>query len=222
VTVSPKSGWCDLTTEGTQVDYLEFKRTLETLGIADRDFIRGPSQQLINADSVSGGGGLEFVASAIHDIKPKDQLEAMLGAQMAVVHMAAMKFIAQLGVAPEMAYDYVERSVTKLMQTFSTQMLTLKRYRIGGEQKVTVQHVSVGDGGRAIVGPVTQNAIERPADAPALANDRGSAERLDDNEEARAWRDYEARHPEIEQARELGEAAAHDRARNDAFRKLRR
>jgi hypothetical protein len=156
VTVSPKSGWCDLTTEGTQVDYLEFKRTLETLGIADRDFIRGPSQQLINADSVSGGGGLEFVASAIHDIKPKDQLEAMLGAQMAVVHMAAMKFIAQLGVAPEMAYDYVERSVTKLMQTFSTQMLTLKRYRIGGEQKVTVQHVSVGDGGRAIVGPVTQ------------------------------------------------------------------
>jgi hypothetical protein len=30
-----------------------------------------------------------------------------------------------------------------------------KRYRTGGEQKVTVQHVSVNEGGPAIVGNVT-------------------------------------------------------------------
>jgi hypothetical protein len=29
-------------------------------------------------------------------------------------------------------------------------MEALKRYRTGGEQKVTVQHVSVNDGGQAI------------------------------------------------------------------------
>jgi hypothetical protein len=34
-------------------------------------------------------------------------------------------------------------------------METLKRYRTGGEQKVTVQHVNVNDGGQAIVGNVT-------------------------------------------------------------------
>jgi hypothetical protein len=34
-------------------------------------------------------------------------------------------------------------------------METLKRYRTGGEQKVTVQHVTVNDGGQAIVGTVT-------------------------------------------------------------------
>ena len=35
-------------------------------------------------------------------------------------------------------------------------MEALKRCRSGGEQKVTVQHVSVNEGGQAIVGPVSQ------------------------------------------------------------------
>jgi hypothetical protein len=33
--------------------------------------------------------------------------------------------------------------------------LTLKKYRTGGEQKVTVQHVSVNDNAQAIVGNVS-------------------------------------------------------------------
>ena len=39
-------------------------------------------------------------------------------------------------------------------------MEALKRYRTGGEQKVTVQHVSLSEGGQAIVGNVTQAACE--------------------------------------------------------------
>ena len=35
------------------------------------------------------------------------------------------------------------------------QVEALKRYRTGGEQKVTVQHVTVNDGGQAIVGSVS-------------------------------------------------------------------
>lgn len=38
-------------------------------------------------------------------------------------------------------------------------MEALKRYRSGGEQKVTVQHVNVAEGGQAIVGNV--NAAPR-------------------------------------------------------------
>ena len=34
-------------------------------------------------------------------------------------------------------------------------MEALKRYRTTGEQKVTVQHVTVNDGGQAVVGTVT-------------------------------------------------------------------
>ncbi len=34
------------------------------------------------------------------------------------------------------------------------EMDTLKRYRTGGQQKVTVEHVTVNEGGQAIVGNV--------------------------------------------------------------------
>ena len=40
------------------------------------------------------------------------------------------------------------------------QMETLKRYRSDGEQKVTVQHVSVNEGGQAIVANMTQDMRE--------------------------------------------------------------
>ena len=54
-------------------------------------------------------------------------------------------------------------------------MDALKRYRSSGEQSVTVQNVSVRDGGQAIVGNVTQQAREIAPDKvspPALADAR--------------------------------------------------
>jgi hypothetical protein len=41
-------------------------------------------------------------------------------------------------------------------QTLEAEMEAFKRYRTGGEQKVTVKHVTVNEGGKAIVGNVTQ------------------------------------------------------------------
>jgi hypothetical protein len=60
------------------------------------------------------------------------------------------------------------------------QMEALKRYRTGGEQKVTVQHVSVSEGGQAIVGNVTPpaggTASEKPmTTTPALTDSRQQA-----------------------------------------------
>ena len=40
------------------------------------------------------------------------------------------------------------------METFAAQMSALKEYRSKGEQKMTVQHVHVAEGGQAIVGNV--------------------------------------------------------------------
>jgi hypothetical protein len=50
--------------------------------------------------------------------------------------------------------DAAERALNKLARTYATQMEALKRYRTGGQQKVTVEHVTVNAGGRAIVGAV--------------------------------------------------------------------
>jgi hypothetical protein len=100
-------------------------------------------------------------------IKPRDQIEAMLAAQMAAVHVATMTFARRLAHVENIPQqDSAERAFNKLARTFTTQMEALKRYRTGGEQKITVQHVSVGEGGQAIVGNVTQRA---PEPHPAVA-----------------------------------------------------
>jgi hypothetical protein len=74
---------------------------------------------------------------------------------MAAVHMAAMRMALQLAAAEMIPHqDAAERVFPKLARTFAAQMDTLKRYRSKGEQKVTVQHVTVNDGGQAVVGEV--------------------------------------------------------------------
>jgi len=109
-----------------------------------------------------------FLLSIIKGVNPNDQLEAMLAAQMAVVHDATMQFARRLPhVETIQQQDSAERALNKLARTFAMQMEALKRYRTGGEQKVTVQHVSVNEGGQAIVGNVTQGAGATTPQKPA-------------------------------------------------------
>jgi hypothetical protein len=141
---------------------------MEALGTTDLNFYNGFVGQLLGASSQGGAANEEranFMLSVIKGIKPRDQVEAMLAAQMAAVHAATMKLFPQLTMADFIQQrDSAERTLNKLMRTFVTQMEALKRYRTGGEQKVTVQHVTVGEGGQAIVGNITQ---ERGEGAPA-------------------------------------------------------
>ena len=141
---------------------------MEALGLTDVEFAYGLFGQLASAGSSRDGAdsqGLDFLLSVVKGVEPRDQLEAMLAAQMAAVHMASMTFarrLAQVENLPQQ--DSAERAFNKLTRTFTTQMEALKRYRTGGEQKVTVQHVSVNEGGQAIVGNVTQASKEKPSD----------------------------------------------------------
>lgn len=152
---------------------------MEALGTASYDFVTGLLTQLANA-GLQGGqideNGLNFMLSVIKDIKPRDQLEAMLAAQMAAIHMTTMTFVRRLAHVENIPQqDSAGNALNKLTRTYATQMETLKRYRTGGEQKVTVQHVSVSEGGQAIVGNVTQTPHENApgqttATLPALTD----------------------------------------------------
>jgi hypothetical protein len=151
------------------------------IGATDECFYDGLITQLAQASSAGGKldeRGLNFMLSVIRDIKPRDQLETMLAAQMAAVHMAAMKLAAQLANArTTLEQEAMERAASKMLRTFTTQMEALKRYRISGEQKVTVQHVSVGEGGQAIVGNVSQaprDAAPAKAGGPLALTDASS------------------------------------------------
>jgi hypothetical protein len=134
---------------------------MNSCGTVDVNFLNPLLTQLANA---TGKGmqetNLNFALSVIADIKPKDQMEAMLAAQMACVHIASMTFarrLAHCDTVPQQ--DSVEKAYNKLLRTFTTQMEALRKYRTGGEQKVTVHHVQVNEGGQAIVGNVNSGGV---------------------------------------------------------------
>ena len=47
------------------------------------------------------------------------------------------------------------------MQVFQEGMLTLKKSRTGGEQKIVVQHVQVSDGGQAVIAAQVKTSNRR-------------------------------------------------------------
>ena len=127
--------------------------------------------------------------SVVKGVEPKDQVEAMLAAQMAVVHMATMTFAHRLAHVDNIPQqDSAERAFNKLARTFAAQVEALKRYRTGGEQRVTVEHVHVHSGGQAIVGtvesptPVNSSTYGNQGDARQITHARQSAMRSPDAE----------------------------------------
>ena len=139
---------------------------MKALGTVDRDFMDGLLGQLANAGThgrTVDGRGLNFMLSVVKGVEPKDQVEAMLAAQMAAVHMSTMTFARRLARVENIPQqDSAERAFNKLARTFAAQVEALKRYRSGGEQTVRVEHVTVNEGGQAIVGNVSHGGRGSP------------------------------------------------------------
>ena len=170
------------------LDHPDVVRALkEALGTASLKFVNPLLTQI--ARSGVDREEFNFILGVIEGIKPNDHLEAMQAAQMAVVHIATMKFSRKLNRAESLEHqDSAERAFNKLARTYTTQMETIRRYRTGGEQKVTVQNVSVSEGGQAIVATVNhaprETASEKTADnAPALSDARQPAMPVIENSE---------------------------------------
>ncbi len=131
---------------------------MKAIGTTDSDFYGGLLGQLVNVGSPGrepDEEGTNFMLAIVKGVEPRDQIEAMLAAQMAAVHTASMTFARRLAHVDNLQQqDSAERAFNKLTRTFAAQVAALKDYRSKGEQKMTVQHVHVADGGQAIVGNV--------------------------------------------------------------------
>jgi len=143
----------------------------------------GPKQIRVNADALPGRGQDELLKmlamqvldatkinqhsdtdatqrynatiAALHDIAPKDALEGMLATQLIATHMAAMDCYVHVNKTNDRAtHAYHLNQVNKLSRTFVALLEALNRHRGKGQQKVTVEHVHVHQGGQAIVGHV--------------------------------------------------------------------
>jgi len=114
---------------------------------------------------------------------------------MAAVHMTTMTFARRLNQVTNLPQqDSAERAFNKLARSFTTQMEALKRYRTGGQQKVTVEHVTVNAGGQAIVGTVeagggVANKSEGQPHAKAISRS------LPDASEPPLWGENQEREP---------------------------
>ena len=97
--------------------------------------------------------------AVIHGIQPRDEVEAMLALQMVGIHKASMRClrVANREDATFEGRDVNLKHATKLTRTYAAQMEALNKYRGKGQQKMTVEHVHVHDGGQAIVGPVSRD-----------------------------------------------------------------
>jgi hypothetical protein len=94
--------------------------------------------------------------ASIIEIDPKDSIELMLASQMTATHALAME-MSRRAMDGEQTLDGVDKNINftnKLMRTFSTQVEALNKYRTKGQQKITVQHVNVNNGGQAVIGDV--------------------------------------------------------------------
>jgi hypothetical protein len=117
---------------------------------ADAMWVPGAMSELERQDAVSAA------MAALSGLAPIDTLEGMLASQMVATHNAAMECLrrAQL---PNQSFEGREvsfKQASKLMALYARQMEALDKHRGRGQQKITVEHVTVNAGGQAIVGNI--------------------------------------------------------------------
>ena len=97
--------------------------------------------------------------AVVRAIGPRDPAESLLACQMAAVHNATIMAARRLNQAEMLnQQDSASNMFNKLTRSYVAQLDALKRYRSTGEQSIRVQHVTVNEGGQAIVGNVSRGA----------------------------------------------------------------
>lgn len=132
----------------------------EAFGTGSPAFMTAEVLRLVNVLSPHAvdEGKLNAALAVMEGIQPKNEVEAMLAVQMAATHsltMEMMRIAAKSDLVPQI--EMSGNLAIKLARTFTTQVEALAKLRRGGEQKVTVEHVHVHAGGRAVVGNVTHS-----------------------------------------------------------------
>lgn len=131
---------------------------MDALGTGSQMFADAIVVQVANAAAKGGelqAQDLNRHFAIVQVIGPRDEVEALLAVQMAAVHCASMEVARHLINSQTLTQrDSSSNALTKLTRTFAAQVETLKRYRSTGEQSIRVQHVTVNEGGQAIVGNV--------------------------------------------------------------------
>ena len=100
------------------------------------------------------------VAQLMRGIEPQDAIEGMIGSMLAATHHASLTMLSR-ALHPQQDSDVAHQCTLRaerLLKRYTELVVALGKYRgRTTEQRVVVQHVSVTDGGQAIVGSVTKH-----------------------------------------------------------------
>src|SRR5215471_7732212 len=99
---------------------------------------------------------------ALIGIKPGDELEGMMAAQLIACHNASMECYRRAMIRDQSFEGRREAlsQANKLSRTYAALLDALNRHRGKGQQKVVVEHVHVHLGGQAVVGMVEGPALD--------------------------------------------------------------
>ena len=122
-------------------------------GTKDLDNMTSSLKKLIKILGYNKQEDLNGVMATMKAINPQDELEAMLAIQMVGTHHLSTLFMQKATTQndPNLVQLQINR-VTKLSRTFLSQLEALNKHRGKGQQKMTIEHVTVNKGGQAIVG----------------------------------------------------------------------
>jgi hypothetical protein len=100
---------------------------------------------------------------ALIGIAPQDELEGMIAAQLVACYHASMECYRRAMIGEQTFEGRQENlnQANKLSRTYATLLEALDRHRGKGQQKVTVEHLHVYQGGQAVVGVVTPGGGDR-------------------------------------------------------------
>ena len=153
-------------------------------------------------DQVAFNAALAVIAG----VQPKDEIEAMLAAHMAVTNIALLELVARTREAIAghpyegngiKRLDVLGNLTNKFMRTYTMQVEALARKRRKGDQNITVKHVHVYAGGRAIVGNVSHRGERGHRKNEQRGYERGqekpTTRAISDSPEVRsAYQDWQA------------------------------
>jgi hypothetical protein len=111
---------------------------------------------LKNSDEDARKTQVSAAIAGLIGINPNDELEGMLASQLVACHNASMECYRRAMIG-EQSFEGRRENLSqanKLSRTYTTLLEALNRHRGKGQQKVTVEHVHVHEGGQAIVGNV--------------------------------------------------------------------
>jgi hypothetical protein len=153
-------------------------RLRDTFGTASHDFAISSLNALIK--NTAGKKGIDEVAlnaalAVLDGVRPRDEIEGMLAAQMSVTHSLAMELLSRAKHAELVPqFESAGNMAVKLLRTYTAQAEALAKLRRGGEQMVRVEHVHVYPGGQAVVGNVNHRGgggVHERSEQPHAADD---------------------------------------------------